>query len=245
MINLKISAITRRGAGKSASDDRIIVGGSILCCEELCVKLQPPCVVGISDGVGGNAGGDIAAQYVCERIYGCSSEPDESRFLDDIAGVNAGLLELGRKTPGKDKMAATYSGVFISEEKTAKLLHIGNTRVYAIQGGYLKQLTSDMTSYNYYMSLGRTEEAQQCSRSEITACFGGGTNSLFRPQLTEINLCGSLLMTSDGVHDFLSADQLEDIISTAESDIAACREMLDRALAAGSEDDMRVVLLRI
>ncbi|MGN1338853.1 MAG: PP2C family protein-serine/threonine phosphatase [Oscillospiraceae bacterium] len=236
---MKVSAITRMGRGKTASDDRVLVGGRILVCDEWSGRTELPAVVGIADGVGGNAGGDIAAQYVCERIYGCSTD------MDDIAGVNAGLLELSQKTPGKAQMAATFSGVFIAENKAVKLLHIGNTRVYSIQGGYLKQLTSDMTTYNYYMSLGRTEEAQQCSRSEITACFGGGTNSLFRPQLTDIPAAGSLLITSDGVHDFLELDRMEDIITAAANDLAACRELLDSALAAGSEDDMSAVILRL
>lgn len=236
---MKVSAITRMGAGKTASDDRVLVGGRILVCDEWSGEIALPAVVGISDGVGGNAGGDIAAQYVCERIYGCSTD------MDDIAGVNAGLLELSQKTPGREQMAATYSGVFIAEDRSVKLLHIGNTRVYSIQGGYLKQLTSDMTTYNYYMSLGRIEEARQCSRSEITACFGGGTNSLFRPQLTDIPAAGSLLITSDGVHDFLDIDRMEQIISDAANDPAACRELLENALRAGSEDDMSVVIIRL
>ena len=237
---MKISAATRCGCDKSASDDRILVGGKILCCEELCCDIEPPFALGISDGVGGNAGGDIAAQYVCERLSLCNCE----NLQDEISEINSGLLALAKKTPGKEKMAATYSGVFLCENQPGKLLHIGNTRVYAIQGGYLKQLTSDMTSYNYYMSLGRTQEAEQCSRSEITACFGGGTSSLFRPQILDLS-GGGLLMTSDGVHDFLDIDMLEGIISAAESDIAACREIISRALAAGSEDDMSVVIARV
>ncbi len=232
---MKISAITRCGSGKSESDDRILVGGRILCCEEYFSAAENPCAVGISDGVGGNDGGNIAAQYICERLYGVSSE------LDEIAGVNRGLLALAQKTPGKEKMAATYSGIF----PAGKLFHIGNTRVYAVQGGYLKQLTRDMTTYNYYISLGRIQEAEQCSRSEITACFGGGTTDLFKPQLVDFPFSGSVLMTSDGVHDFLDIDCLEEIISAAESDISACREILDRALEAGSEDDMSVVLARL
>lgn len=240
---MKVSAVTRCGAGKSVSDDRILVGGRILCgtddaAGEFSGEVMLPCVLGVSDGVGGNAGGNIAAQYVCERIYGCSAD------MDDIAGVNAGLLELARNTPGKERMAATYSGLFISTERALTLLHIGNTRVYSVQGGYLKQLTSDMTTYNYYLSTGRVKEAENCRRSEITACFGGGTNSLFRPQFSEVTASGVLLMTSDGVHDYLTTDELEEILSVG-SDISCCHEILDRALNAGSEDDMSIVIARL
>ncbi len=235
---MKISAVTRRGAGKTASDDRILIGSRVLCEEEFSAEFPSLCPIGIADGVGGNAGGDIAAHFVCERLSDCAPEPDA------VTAVNDSLIALSRKTTGKEKMASTFSGVFPVTEGAARLLHIGNTRVYAIQGGYLKQLTADMTAYNYFMSLGRTEDAEKCSRSEITACFGGGTISLFKPRFTELQPC-PVLITSDGVHDFVDIDALEQIISTAESDIEACHGIISASLKRGSEDDISVLIARI
>lgn len=227
---MKISAVTRCGSGKNNSEDRILIGGRILCNEEFSGEV-PPCVIGIADGVGGNAGGDIAAQFVCERLSECA--PD----MDGFAGVNAALLEFARKTPGKETMASTFSGIFPG----GRALHIGNTRIYAVQGGYLKQLTEDMTTYNYLRSLGRFEEAERCRRSEITACFGGGRGSFFMPRLSDI-CSGRVLMTSDGVHDHVSTDNIEEILSRAESDISACREIVRTAAEHGSEDDISVIM---
>lgn len=235
---MKISAVTRRGIGKPASDDRILVGSRVLCEEEFTAELPALCPVGIADGVGGYAGGDIAAQYVCERLSQCVPE------LDAVTALNDSIIAISRKTTGKEKMASTFSGIIPVTEGVVRLLHIGNTRVYAIQGGYLKQLTTDMTAYNYFMSLGRTEDAENCSRSEITACFGGGTRSLFKPLLTEIQPC-SALITSDGVHDFVDIDALEQLISEAGSDIDACRRIVAASLECGSEDDISVLIARI
>lgn len=227
---MKISAVTRCGSGKNNSEDRILIGGRILCNEEFTGEV-PPCVIGIADGVGGNAGGDIAAQFVCERLSECA--PD----MDGFAGVNAALLEFARKTPGKETMASTFSGIFPG----GRALHIGNTRIYAVQGGYLKQLTEDMTTYNYLRSLGRFEEAERCRRSEITACFGGGSRSYFMPRVSDIS-SGKVMMTSDGVHDHISADIIEEILSGADSDISACREIVSAAVEHGSEDDISVII---
>lgn len=227
---MKISAVTRCGSGKNNSEDRILIGGRILCNEEFTGEV-PPCVIGIADGVGGNAGGDIAAQFVCERLSECA--PD----MDGFAGVNAALLEFARKTPGKETMASTFSGIFPG----GRALHIGNTRIYAVQGGYLKQITEDMTTYNYLRSLGRFEEAEHCRRSEITACFGGGSGSFFMPRVFDIS-SGRVLMTSDGVHDHISTDIIEEILSRAESDISACREIVRAAVEHGSEDDISVII---
>ena len=231
---MKISALTRRGQGKTTSDDRILAGIRILCDEEYCFESERDLPVGVADGVGGNAGGDAAAQFVCERLTQC--EPTS----ESIAAVNNDLIALAWKTPGRETMATTFSGIFPG----GKLLHIGNTRIYAVQGGYLKQLTEDMTTYNYLLSMGRKEESERCSRSEITACFGGGKKSLFQPKLTEYALCGALMMTSDGVHDHVGEDVLEEILSTSESDIISCRRIAEAAVKCGSEDDVSVLVVR-
>ena len=232
---MRVSAVTRCGTCSAASQDRALIGSRVLCGEEFSGEFPRFCTVGIADGVGGNAGGDIAAQFVCEGLSALDGFSTEG-----ACAVNAALLELARKTPGTENMASTFSGVFPGGE----LLHVGNTRVYAVQGGYLKQLTPDMTTRNYLLSLGRTEEAEHCSSSEITACFGGGRESFYSPVVLEIPLTGTLLMTSDGIHDYVSADDLEEIISTEIDDLDKLGRVVSRALECGSEDDMSAVLVR-
>lgn len=230
---MRISAVTRRGTGSSA-EDRVLIGGRILCEEEFSGEFERPCVFGVADGVGGNAGGDIAAQFVCERLEGIALTPENA------AAVNEALLAFARKTPGRERMASTFSGVF----PEGRLLHVGNTRICAVQGGYLKQLTPDMTTRNYLLSLGRNEEAEECSRSEITACFGGGRASFFSPYTADIPLAGTLLLTSDGIHDHADADALESVLTRGGSDLDLCRDIADLALECGSEDDMSVIIAR-
>ena len=101
-----------------------------------------------------------------------------------------------------------------------------------------------MTTRNYLASLGRSEEAEHCNSSEITACFGGGRESVYAPVIFEIPLTGALLMTSDGVHDHVTTDDLESIISNAGSDPDVLRRMISRALECGSEDDLSAILLK-
>lgn len=230
---MKISAVTLCGAGKAKSEDRVLVGGKILCNEHYYVEYDLPVAVGVADGVGGNAGGGRAAQFVCERLS--AAELTE----ENAAEINNELISLAWKTPGFEAMGTTFSGVVGN-----KILHIGNTRVYSVQGGYLKQLTSDMTTYNYLRSIGRLEESEQCSRSEITACFGGGRRSLFRPQLLDFTPAGTVVITSDGVHDYLEADVMESILAQSTDDLSACKTISEKAKNSGSEDDVSVVLVR-
>ena len=69
---MKVSMITRRGIGSEASQDRVLIGGHVFCDEEFFEEFDKPCAVGIADGVGGNAGGDVAAEFVCRGLSSLS-----------------------------------------------------------------------------------------------------------------------------------------------------------------------------
>lgn len=87
---------------------------------------------------------------------------------------------------------------------------IGNTRAYVLQGRYLKQLTVDHTVYNKLLKMGRIDEASQCNKNEIPNCLGGKDASLASAlSVTPLQTFSLLLLTSDGVHDFVSIDELE------------------------------------
>ena len=139
-------------------------------------------------------------------------------------------------------MATTLSGVYIVEGEMY-LLHVGNSRVYAKQGNYLKQLTSDHTTYNWLMSTGNFEAAQVCNKSEITNCFGGGNASLIsKLSVARCNSFSSLLLTTDGVHDYVDIDHLESILNSDATGEEKCDQILTLAQAAGSADDLTVIL---
>ena len=93
------------------------------------------------------------------------------------------------------------------------------------------------------MSTGNAEAAKACNKSEITNCFGGGNSSLIsKLSVTKCKGFSSLLLTSDGVHDYVDIDQLESILNDESTGQEKCDQILAVALAAGSEDDMTVIL---
>ena len=139
-------------------------------------------------------------------------------------------------------MATTLSGVYVVDDEMF-LFHVGNSRVYAKQGNYLKQLTSDHTTYNWLLSTGNAEAALVCNKSEITNCFGGGNASLIsKLTVARCNNFSSLLLTSDGIHDYVDIDHLESILNGDAAGEEKCMQILSLAQAAGSKDDMTVIL---
>lgn len=231
---------TQKGVNKVESEDAVLIGTEVIC--DTVGKYTIPQIgfVCVADGVGGHNGGRTASHYVLNAL--AEKNPGPEQLRDTVLQINADLLKESKANRKFSKMATTMSGIYLFGESTS-VLHIGNTRVYAKQGNYLKQLTSDHTVYNWLKSLGRFEEAENCKKNEIISCLGGG-EPMFVERLTvfELNHFSTLLFTTDGVHDYVSIDLLENIITSGKDGVTICEEIIASAVVAGSKDDLTVML---
>ena len=236
-----IYVATKCGKSHSASEDTALVGTEVLVNTNATVPFPQLGFICVADGVGGNFGGAKASNYICTALAEAEGlHPDMLQYY--LCEENEALIQLSNKAPEYFNMATTLSGVYIVEGEMY-LLHVGNSRVYAKQGNYLKQLTSDHTTYNWLISTGNFEAAQVCNKSEITNCFGGGNASLISKLSVErCNSFSSLLLTTDGVHDYVSIDHLESILNSDATGEEKCDQILTLAQAAGSADDLTVIL---
>lgn len=237
---MKIIANTQKGIGKIENEDRIVVGESVLAGGIQSCEFESG-FLAIADGVGGNNAGAVASHFVANKICRLTEVT-----VEILQTINAELLALSVEKPEYNGMATTLSGILLDAGKSY-LFSIGNTRVYLLQGGkYLKQLTVDDTTLNYLLETGQLtpEETESSDRkNELTACFGGGRADLFKIKFSNMeSVTCPILLTSDGIHDYLSIDQMEDIIGEYGLTEMACGEMISKARKMGSCDDVSIVL---
>ena len=240
---MKIYAVTQKGPSKAENEDRILVGSTILSSGELCTEISAG-MVAIADGVGGNNAGAVASQMVCEALASM-----DIPTLEALTKLNQALLERGRSDAALKGMATTLSGICFSDGQMPFIFHVGNTRVYSIQAGqYLRQLTEDDTVVQYLVKTGKLteEEAENYpSRNEITACMGGDQESLFRLKIIPIEqVSGQYLLTSDGIHESLGIDELEDALGDDGSGLELRTiNLIDLARQQGASDDCSVCIV--
>ena len=225
---------------ESWNEDRIIVGKNIIAGGILQSQLTNG-IIAVADGVGGNNAGAVASHYVAKQLSTLNTVSE-----NDLTRINEELLSLSLECSAYENMATTLSGV-ASFNGATQVFSIGNTRVYLLQGKkYLKQLTTDDTTLNYLLATGQLspEEAESFDRkNEITACFGGGAAHLFKMKCSTIeSLSSPFMMTSDGIHDYISIDLMEDIIAENGITVLACEAMISAARDAGSKDDISIVI---
>lgn len=236
---MKIIAKTQKGLDKTENEDRIVIGKTVLSEGRFSGEINSG-IIAIADGVGGQNAGAAASQFVSDRICKLNEISDET-----FRNINDELISVSESSEQQKGMATTLSGLFYSD-RGAQLFSIGNTRVYVLQGKkYLKQLTTDDTTLNYLLATGQLSllDAETFDRkNEITACFGGGTTSLFRIKIQQFDsLTAPIMITSDGIHDYVSIDQLEDIIAEYGMSEYACDVMIKTARENGSFDDASVI----
>ena len=149
--------------------------------------------------------------------------------------------------PDKSDMATTLT-CMVAAKDGSYLIHAGNSRLYVMQGSYLKQLTTDHTTYNWLLECGQYEAAEYCKKSEITCCFGGGSrqyaNRIVIEKVFDHGLPDTLVLTSDGIHDFVELDYLEYKLSSDLNDAEAAEAIVEEARKNGSTDDTTIIILR-
>lgn len=237
-----IYIMTHAGVGKEISEDNVLVGTQIYSDVTDTADTPEDGFVCVADGVGGNNAGEEASSFVLNALAECEWF-DDAEFREKLEEINGHLIAVSKENSKLANMATTLSGIYIKDGEL-KVFHIGNTRVYVMQGHYLKQITSDHTVYNWLKSLGRMEEAETCNKNEITNCFGGGDEKLIgKLQIISVNAAKTMLITSDGIHEYVNLDDLEDILNSDITNEDKCRAIQKAALLAGSLDDMTAVLV--
>lgn len=245
---MKICLNVGSGYGKAECEDTAVFNNTLVNDKTILLDSDMFQCVGVADGVGGNAGGRIASRYIADQIcqadFLSMTQQDIHTFVTDI---NTDLIAHAASIPDKSEMATTLTCVVAAKDGYF-LIHAGNTRLYVMQGSYLKQLTVDHTTYNWLIECGQYEAAETCKKSEINCCFGGGSqryaNRLVIEKVFDDYFPDTLILTTDGIHDFVDIDFMENALSSNDSDSDAAQIIVEEAHKNGSTDDTTIIILR-
>ena len=246
-MNLRVAYCLERGTDKAACEDAALAGDVVLDEAWGEVKLTTPAAVFLLDGVGGNPGGRDASLFAARRLASSPPPRNTDELTQLMRDVNRGLLAYAASTADKKTMATTATGVLFTGDGTW-MAHIGNTRLYSLRGQYLQQMTEDQTLYQALVRRGLWEEAQTCNRSRIEGALGGGREeyigSLVVRQVFERGIPATMALTTDGIHEYVDTDSLEELVGSGAPGPEICRTLCRMALENGSTDDRSVLLIR-
>jgi protein phosphatase len=207
----------------------------------------------IADGMGGCNSGEVASRLAAETIRDVflreeTGDPREVLIIGFQAAHQA-IIELGAEEPEMHGMGTTCCAAIL-RRGLLYYGHVGDSRIYLIRNGQSTALTADHSLVANMVSDGliSPEEAREHPRRNVlTAALGMDSESLsgdFPPHPTQLVAGDTLLLSTDGLHGLVSAEEMALAVG-GQSLGAACRELVARARVRGGPDNITVQMLRV
>lgn len=221
---LAVAAASRCGARSDVNEDAYLV-------------LAERGLFCVADGMGGHADGQLASLSVTrilERMVAAGSLEDRVATVErSLHRINTAL----RSEAAKGGLAAIIGATVVAlvlDADYAVCVWAGDSRCYLVRDGHLFQMTRDH---------GAAQAPDQRRTNVVTRAIGSGETLELDRVVVEVEAGDSFLLCSDGVSDYLSADDI--LAHLAGSFQTAADDLVAAAAAAGSRDDVTAVLVRV
>jgi serine/threonine protein phosphatase PrpC len=211
-------------------------------------------IYAVIDGVGGESGGEIAAQTALEILQARLSRrtTDAARLVREaIALANKQIWERAQANPALAGMACVLT-VAVVDDGQATIGHVGDSRLYLLRAGEIRKITRDHSPIGSREDVGEISEAEAMShprRNEIFRDVGSAPHEPDEEGFIDVTRIAfapdaALLLCSDGLSDLVTSGT---ILSTVEARAGdprqAAAELIAAANAAGGKDNISVVLV--
>lgn len=204
----------------------------------------------VADGVGGNVGGAVASALAVEAVravVALTGAPHTAGGLRAaVESANARLAHAVAADPGLAGMATTLTAVTVSGDRL-ELAHVGDTRAYLLRDGRLRQLTEDQTVVQSLVDAGLISVDMARThplRSVLLGALHGADGDLQHVTVAgeQARSGDRLLVCSDGLSGVVEPSLVERVLAAEPAPAAAASRLVRAALAAGTHDDVTVVV---
>jgi protein phosphatase len=212
----------------------------------------------VADGVGGRPGGALASQTAVTSLVeylgeaaGCFHNLDvdrEHEFLEQLeTAVRRTHQRITTEHGGGDMGPATTLTMATLVWPRAYLVHVGDSRAFYLRKGRLRQLTRDQTMGEYMVDAGAwtEQQARTSSQGKVLASVVGGSEMTLSVGLVDLQPGDILLLCTDGLTRHVPDERIAQLLGGATDAAAACRALVDAALADGGSDNVTVVVARM
>ena len=203
--------------------------------------------VAVSDGMGGHQAGEIASQLAVEtletRLLSNASDP-EAALSGAFAEANAAVYTHASLNDDMYGMGCTLVAAILEPDRFVAA-NIGDSRLYHFDGKTLRQVTHDHSFVAELVRRGAItpEEAKTHPRRNlITRAIGTELRVVADVFCCEWKPNDMLLLCSDGLCGVLDDAEMAAYLRNCTDLDATCTALIQRALTAGSRDNITVVL---
>ncbi len=233
---------------------------------EDCFEIVPDLGLFIlSDGMGGEAHGEIASRLAVDTITDhCRKGLEDSklpvfgdavpelgqrtnRLASGIRLANTVIYESAQTHPAQRGMGATVVCVWVDGARMS-LAHVGDSRAYRLRQGSLEQLTQDHSLVAEQVRRGiltKQQADESDMQSVLIRALGIDPSVLVDADEHTLIEGDKLLLCSDGLSRMVTDAEIASTLMTALNAQEAVDRLITSANEAGGEDNVTAVVLRV
>jgi PPM family protein phosphatase len=226
--------------------------------EDAVLALPEHGLFAVADGMGGHAGGDVASRLAVGALEAAWSAPPtgggtDAAQLDRLlrAGFQAArdaIHAAAVAMPELAEMGTTLTAVALDASgMTALIGHIGDSRLYLLRGGELRQITRDDTWVQAQVDAGELtpRQARRHPRSAmLTRVIGMQENE--PPAIAALTTLpgDTLLLCSDGLSGMITDEEIALLLARPDEPAVLATQLVGAANRRGGWDNISVIVLR-
>lgn len=213
----------------------------------------------LADGMGGQQAGEVAARKAVDSLLSSIQESQKTQLSTDsncneliieikraIDKANQKIYKLGKQLQEWSGMGTTLCCLLWTKERIV-YAHIGDSRIYRLRQKKLELLTQDHSLFAKWLSMGT--RAAECEtpfpyKNVITRALG--TSKRAKPEIavSPHELGDLYFLSTDGLHDVLSTNEMEALINESKTLEKACSDLIEMAKTKGSPDNITLLMVK-
>ena len=216
------------------------------------LAIETPTLFAVADGMGGHAGGEVAARLAVDTLsVSFGRQPTGAGLAEAVTQANSVVWEHSLENPELRGMGTTITAAALVNEDSGDLLalvNVGDSRAYRFHEGELDQITTDHSLAEEMVHTGELTVAEaeiHPHRHILTRALGVSANvavDLWRIQPVRGD---RFLLCSDGLTNELEPEQISEVLATVPDPQTAADLLVRAARTHGGSDNITVVIIDV
>jgi protein phosphatase len=245
---LRASGVTEKGGVRPTNEDCFVIDDALR-------------FVAVADGMGGHSAGEVAARVAVDAMvdllrhppsdwthgYDPSISPAANLLRTSVHFANDIVLQTAGTSDQYAGMGTTIVAALVVNDRLA-VAHVGDSRLYLLSHGRLRQLTQDDTWLAAVLTSNPKADPSELQRhpmrhalTNVVGAYPSTVVHVVERMLVDGDL---LLLTTDGVHGVIDHRCLEQMLLTDEAPETLAEKLVTTALCRGSRDNCTAVVAR-
>lgn len=189
---------------------------------------------GVSTSEAAKQASNIAVKSFIEDYYSTPDTWGTKKSCQQVVGaINSWLYKQSSSLDNDLKGWVTTFDAVILKSTSIHIVHIGDSRVYRLREGKLTQLTNDHITW------------LNNERSYLSRALGADTSLQIDFKTESLKEGDYYLQTSDGVHEFISDEDIIQIITAKQPTEEKVKRLVEKAIANQSNDNLSAQLIQV